>query len=103
MGGGGGGGEISDKYIVENSGYLKHLLPGDVVLADRGFDVADSVVPYGATLDIPAFPCTRGCNQLGPSEVNIEATCKLANVRIHVERFIGITSLTKSNILTKAK
>ena len=53
-GGGGGGGKISDKYIVENSGYLKHLLPGDVVLADRGFDVADSVALYGATLDIPA-------------------------------------------------
>ena len=57
---------------------MKHLLPGDVVLVDRGFDVADSVVPYGAThLNIPAF--TRGCNQLGPSEVNVEATCKLAN------------------------
>ena len=78
-------GRFSDKYIVENSGYLKHLLPGDVVLADRGFDVADSVALYGATLHIPAF--TRGCDQLGPSEV--EATCKLANVRIHVERVIG--------------
>ena len=62
-----------------------------MVLADRGFDVVDSVALYGATLDMPAFPCTRGCNQLGPGEVNIEATCKLANVRIHVERFIGIT------------
>ena len=56
-----------------------------MVLADRGFDVADSVALYGATLDIPAF--TRGCDQLGPREV--EATRKLANVRIHVERVIG--------------
>ena len=39
----------------------------------------------GATLDIPAF--TRGCTQLPPSDV--EATRKLANVRIHVERIIG--------------
>ena len=39
----------------------------------------------GATLDIPAF--TRGCEQLPPSDV--EATRKLANVRIHVERIIG--------------
>ena len=79
------GGKSSDKYIVENSGYLKHLLPGNVVLADRGFDVADSVALYGATLDIPVF--TRGCNQLGPREV--EATRKLANVRIHVETVIS--------------
>ena len=64
---GGGWGRFSDKYIVENSGYLKHLLPGDVVLAVRRFDVADSVALYGPTLDIPAF--TRGCDQLGPSEV----------------------------------
>ena len=81
----GWGGRVSDKHIVEHSGYLNNLLPGDVVLADRGFDVADSVAMLGATLDIPAF--TRGCEQLPPSEV--EATRKLANVRIHVERIIG--------------
>ena len=39
----------------------------------------------GATLDTPAF--TRGCDEFLPSEV--EATRKLANVRIHVERIIG--------------
>ena len=32
---------------------------GDVVLADQGFDVADSVAILGATLDNLAF--TRGC------------------------------------------
>ena len=81
----GWGGRASDKYIVENSGYLKYLLPGDVVLADRGFNVEDSVALQGDTLDIPAF--TRGCDQLPPRDV--EATHKLANVRIHVERIIG--------------
>ena len=83
----GWGGRVSDKYIVENSGYLQHLLPGDVVLADRGFDVADSLALHGATLDIPAF--TRVRDQLSPED--IEATHKLANVRIHmhVERIIG--------------
>ena len=80
----GWGGRVSDKYIVENSGDLQHL-PGDVVLADRGFDVADSLALHGATLDIPAF--TRGRDQLSPEDV--EATRKLANVRIHVERIIG--------------
>ena len=61
------------------------MLPGDVVLADRGFDVADSIALYGATIDIPAF--TKGCEQLDPASV--ESTRKIANVRIHVERIIG--------------
>ena len=73
--------------IVKYSGYLNNLLPGGVVLADWGFDVADSVAMLGATLDIPAF--TRGCGQLAPSDV--EARRKLANIRIHVERIISIT------------
>ena len=65
----GWGGCVSDKHIVEHSGYLNNLLPGDVVLANRGFDVADSVAMLGATLDIPAF--TRGCEQLAPSDVEV--------------------------------
>ena len=80
----GWGGRVSDKHIVEAL-WIPNLLPGDVVLADRGFDVADSVAMLGATFDIPAF--TRGCEQLPPSDV--EATRKLVNVRIHVERIIG--------------
>ena len=81
----GWGGRASDKYIVENSGYLKYISPGDFVLADRGFDVADSLALFGATLAIPAF--TRGQNQL--SAADVETTRRLANVRIHVERIIG--------------
>ena len=65
--------------------YKRNLHPGDVVLANLGFDVADSVAMWGATLDILAF--TRDCEQLPPADV--EATQKLANVRIHVERIIG--------------
>ena len=79
------GGRVSDKQIVETSGYLLNLSPGDVILADRGFDVRDSFGIHGATLDIPTF--TRGHDQL-PAE-DVEATRKLANVRIHVERIIG--------------
>ena len=79
------GGRASDKYITESCGYLNKLLPGDVVLADRGFNVEDSVAYRGATLNIPAF--TKGKPQLPPGDV--EETRKLANVRIHVERVIG--------------
>ena len=74
-----------DKYITEHSGYLNNLLPGDIVLADRGFDVTDSVAIMGASLDLPAF--TKGREQLSARE--IESTRKIANVRIHIERVIG--------------
>ena len=34
---------------------MKHLLPGDVILADRGFNIVETLAVMGATLDIPAF------------------------------------------------
>ena len=61
------GGRASDKYITENCGILKKLLSGDVVLADRGFDIAESVGAMQAKLHIPAF--TKGKSQLSPLEV----------------------------------
>ena len=60
-------GRASDKYIVENCGYLTHLFPDDIVLADRGFDIADSIAYRGARLEIPAF--TRERDQLVPGDV----------------------------------
>ena len=47
---------------------LSNLLPGDVVLADRGFTVEDSVNYYMAELKVPAF--TKGKPQLSQKEVN---------------------------------
>ena len=44
----GWGGRTSDKYLTEHSGFLDNLLPGDVILANRGFDVADSFAIHGA-------------------------------------------------------
>ncbi|XP_014669650.1 PREDICTED: uncharacterized protein LOC106810726 isoform X2 [Priapulus caudatus] len=80
------GGRVSDKHLTENCGMLQKLTPGDIVLADRGFDIADSVGLYRASLKIPAF--TRGKKQL--SAIEVEETRKIANVRIHVERVIGL-------------
>lgn len=71
---------------VEASGILKKLLPGDVVIGYRGFNVEDSVGLYAASLKIPAF--TRGKLQLSAQEV--KETRKIASVRIHVERVIGL-------------
>ena len=82
----GWGGRTSDKHIVEKSGLLNNLVPSDIIMADRGFNIADDVAFYHAKLVIPDF--TKGRKQLHPLEV--ENTRKIASVRIHVERVIGL-------------
>ena len=54
----GWGGRVSDVHLMEHNGLLKNLLPGDVILADRGFTIQDSAGFYCAEVKIPAF--TRG-------------------------------------------
>ena len=96
----GWGRRVSDKYLTEHCTILRKLLPYDIVLADRGFDIADSVAMYQAQLYIPAF--TRGKKE-------VEGTRKIANVRIHVERVIGLVrrkyvmlqSILSVHLLTK--
>ena len=80
------GGCTSGKFLTENCRFLDKLVPGDVVMADRGFTVAESVGMRQARLVIPAF--TKGKSQLDP--VDVEKTRGIANVRIHVERVIGL-------------
>ncbi|XP_062593212.1 uncharacterized protein LOC134254688 [Saccostrea cucullata] len=80
------GGRTSDKHITDHSGFLNKLLPGDIVLADRGFDIHESVGLVCAEVKIPNF--TKGKTQLSARE--IENTRKIAHVRIHVERVIGL-------------
>lgn len=80
------GGRTPDKYLTDNCGILENLLPQDVVLADRGFDIGESTALFGATVEIPAF--TKGKKQL--SAFDVERSRKLASVRVHVERVIGL-------------
>ena len=80
------GGRTSDKYLTENCGFLEFLVPGDMVMADRGFTISDSVGLKQAKLTIPAF--TKRKSQL--DAVDVERTRGIANVRIHVERVIGL-------------
>lgn len=79
------GGRVSDKHLTAHSSFLNHLVPGDLVLADRGFDIAEDLSLFGASLAIP--PYTKGKDQLSQSEV--ERARELSRVRIHIERAIG--------------
>ena len=79
------GGRVLDKAITQTSGFLNYIEPGDVILADCGFTIADDLALYGAKLEIPAF--TRGKQQL--SQKDVEYSKQLSTVRIHVERVIG--------------
>ncbi|XP_026068147.1 uncharacterized protein LOC113049753 isoform X2 [Carassius auratus] len=87
-------GDVSDKHVTENSGLLNKLLPGDLVLAECGMDIKDSVGLVCAEVKIPAS--TRGCSQLEAKDV--EETHRIAHLKVHVERMIGCVR-TKYNIL----
>ena len=73
-------GRTSDQHVTENSGFLKCLIYGDTVMADRGFNIAETVSTYGARLEIPSF--TKEKEQLIAEE--IESTRMIADVRMHV-------------------
>jgi len=80
------GGRASDKHITETCGFLDKLLPGDIVLADRGFTVHELVRMQGGEIHMPAFK-TRGELPMDPAETEYSRT--ISNLRIHVERVIG--------------
>ncbi|CAN7984648.1 unnamed protein product [Ixodes hexagonus] len=79
------GGRASDKTIVRTCGVEDHLLPGDEIMADRGFTLDTHLEIQGISLNMPAF--TRGKQQLTEEEVT--KTRRIASVRIHVERAIN--------------
>ena len=72
-------------FISQNCGFGSHLLPGDEVLADRGFTI-ENILPMGVKLSIPTF--TKGFKDRRLPEENVTSTRRIANVRIHVERAI---------------
>ena len=78
-------GSISDREIVEQSGFLKlEFDNGDTVMADKGFTIED-LLPLGVTLNIPPF---LRCNSQMTAE-DVIKTQEIASVRVHVERAIN--------------
>ena len=81
------GGSISDREIVRDSGFLDLLPaagPGTSLMADKGFDIQDLLVPSGMKLNIPPF--RKKGEQFSGKDV--ENTQKIAKVQIHVKRLI---------------
>ena len=81
----GWGGRVSDVHLTQNCGLLENMLPGDLILADRGFTIQESAGMYCAQVKVPPF--TKGKRQL--NQVEVETSRQLSSVRIHVERVIG--------------
>ena len=79
------GGRTSDIEIVKKSGYMKFIGSGDAVLADKGFTIEELFGLIGAKLITPSFMGKQ--DQL--SQLQVETSRGISNVRIHIERVIG--------------
>ena len=76
---------MSDKRLVKESGIISKFEPGDTVLADRGFNIQELLLPRQVKLVIPPFLKKK-------TQFTIEddtRTKQVANTRIHIERVIG--------------
>ena len=70
---------MSDKELTVQCGILDLLEPGDSVMADCGFTIADLLEARGVDLNIPPM-------KLQPqlTENELVETRRIASVRIHV-------------------
>ena len=87
-------GSMSDKELVKRSGFINLLkmklecgdiLPGDGIMADRGFNIEEELKELGLKLNVPPFLREKGCF----SKDDVIRAQTVAQHRIHVERAIG--------------
>ena len=84
-------GSISDKQIVQRSGFLEtvkqkvqcgELKEGDAIMADKGFDIGDDLAKLKLKCNIPPFLKDK----LGFEEGDVIKTQTIAQHRIHVKK-----------------
>ena len=88
------GGRVSDKHLTMDSGLLQKLLPGDVVLADHGFNVGEVVAMVQVSLHMPAF--TKSLDQLPPVVVWYSLRASLQHVLVKTRTSQDFLQGTKS-------
>ena len=68
-------GSVSDAAIVAGCGVLEQFTPGDLILADNGFLIAD-VVPTGVSVNIPPFLYNGKFNEGESKNTKTIAQCR---------------------------
>lgn len=98
-------GSTSDAAIVEHCGILDQLQPGDLVLADKGFNIYDKL-PTGVSLNIPPFMSSKShftreeaklCYKIGRSRIHVER----ANERIKNYEILSYVPSQYRHLTTK--
>ncbi|KAG7240388.1 hypothetical protein INR49_026959 [Caranx melampygus] len=82
-------GNVSDKSLAEGCGFLCKLLPGDIVLASRNLDIAESVAARGALFKIAGSYQGEGYGSSEGSSL-ADASSETLSVQRHVERVISM-------------
>ena len=76
-------GSIDGVSLFSQCGIIEHINPGEAVMVDKGFTVAELLLPKQATLFIPPFLGSR--SQFTTEELILNK--RIAKARIYVERY----------------